>query len=542
MSSYAPVRGLDPSQELQADNLMRDVRPTSVRVIDALRSVNTMVLTLVAHAVVVWQFPAIGTFALLSASLLAWWGLTRKESAPIKMPIQCGLLDPNELHPATKQPREAKGIFHIGTTLPMGARNRDTGKQAWLTNDDCRQHFLVVGTTGAGKTEALLGFAANALTWGSGLLYCDGKGDVSLYAKVYALARRFGREDDVLVLNFMTSNTSIGAGGGKLLSNTLNPFTSGSADSLVQMVTSLMDDVGGDGAMWKGRAVALFTGVMSGLVWQRDEGLIDLNIGLIRDYLNLPKIIELADKEKWPDMPLKIRTSIEAYLTSLPGFVRDKGPKQSQTTLDQHGFLQMQFTKILGSLADVYGHVFLTPHGEVDMNDVVLNRRILVVMLPALEKSSDEVANLGKIIVATLKGMMGSTLGSTLEASWDKVVDARPYNSPSPFIVVLDEVGYYCVNGMAIMAAHCKSASKSEVSAPSAKAHQLIHRQRREYRSRSLLSTVVRPAYNYSRGRPNERRRFARGQSYHLGEELTVTDQRRDRPIAKHVSIGAGAL
>jgi intracellular multiplication protein IcmO len=117
----------------------------------------------------------------------------------------------------------------------------------------------------------------------------------------------------------------------------------------------------------------------------------------------------------------------------------------------------MQFTKILGSLADVYGHVFLTPHGEVDMNDVVLNRRILVVMLPALEKSADEVANLGKIIVATLKGMMGSTLGSTLEADWDTVVDARPYASPSPFIVILDEVGYYCVTGMAIMAAQGRS-------------------------------------------------------------------------------------
>jgi intracellular multiplication protein IcmO len=156
-------------------------------------------------------------------------------------------------------------------------------------------------------------------------------------------------------------------------------------------------------------------------------------------------------------MPLKIRTSINAYLTSLPGFQPDKGPKQSQTTLDQHGFLQMQFTKILGSLADVYGHVFLTPHGEVDMNDVVLNRRILVVMLPALEKSADEVANLGKIIVATLKGMMGSTLGSTLESDWDTAVDARPYASPSPFIVILDEVGYYCVTGMAIMAAQGRS-------------------------------------------------------------------------------------
>jgi intracellular multiplication protein IcmO len=469
-SSYAPVRGLDPNQEIAADNVMRDVRPTMVRVIDALRSVNTMVLTLVAHAVVAFEFPAIGTFALLSAGLLTWWGLSQKENAPIKMPVQCGLKDPNEMHPATKKPLPARGIFHIGTTISMGLRNRDTGKQVWLTNDDCRQHFLVVGTTGAGKTEALLGFATNALTWGSGLLYCDGKGDVSLYAKVYALARRFGREDDVLVINLMTSNTDVGAGGGKLLSNTLNPFTSGSSDSLTQMVVSLMDDVGGDGAMWKGRAVALFTGVMRGLVWKRNEGLIDLNIGIIRDYLNLSKIIELADKEKEPHMPIDIRSSIDAYLSSLPGFVREKGPKQSQTTLDQHGFLQMQFTKILGNLADVYGHIFLTPHGEVDMNDVVLNRRILVVMLPALEKSADEVANLGKIIVATLKGMMGSTLGSTIESSWDKVVEARPYNSPSPFIVILDEVGYYCVNGMAIMAAQGRSIVESEATSSSAKA------------------------------------------------------------------------
>jgi hypothetical protein len=34
--------------------------------------------------------------------------------------------------------------------------------------------------------------------------------------------------------------------------------------------------------------------------------------------------------------------------------------------------------------------------------------------------------------------------------------EARPYSSPSPFIVILDEVGYYCVDGMAIMAAQAR--------------------------------------------------------------------------------------
>lgn len=307
------------------------------------------------------------------------------------------------------------------------------------------------------NTESLLGFAANALMWGSGFLFCDGKGDVALFAKVYALARRFGREDDLLVLNFMTGNQDLDKLGGKIMSNTLNPFSTGSSDSLTQMVVSLMDDAGGDGAMWKGRATAMLTGVMRALSWLRDADMIDLNVGEIREYMSLKRIIDLGDTSKFPDLPQDIRKSIKSYLTSLPGFQEEKGHKQAQTTLDQHGYLEMQFTKILGSLADVYGHIFFTPNGEVDMFDVVLNRRILVIMLPALEKSGDEIANLGKIVVATLKGMMGATLGSQLEGSWAQVVENRPTNSPSPFICVLDEVGYYTVEGMALMAAQARS-------------------------------------------------------------------------------------
>lgn len=307
------------------------------------------------------------------------------------------------------------------------------------------------------NTESLLGFAANAIMWGSGFLFCDGKGDVALFAKVFALARRFGREDDLLVLNFMTGNQDLGAAGGKLMSNTLNPFSTGSSDSLTQMVVSLMDDAGGDGAMWKGRATAMLTGVMRALTWLRDEDQVDLNVGEIREFMQLRKIIDLGDTQKYANLPQPIRKTIKSYLTSLPGFQEEKGYKQAQTTLDQHGYLEMQFTKILGSLADVYGHIFHTPYGEVDMHDVVLNRRILVIMLPALEKSGDEIANLGKIVVATLKGMMGSTLGSSLEGDWAQVVDNRPTNSPSPFICVLDEVGYYTVEGMALMAAQARS-------------------------------------------------------------------------------------
>jgi intracellular multiplication protein IcmO len=77
------------------------------------------------------------------------------------------------------------------------------------------------------------------------------------------------------------------------------------------------------------------------------------------------------------------------------------------------------------------------------MVDVVLNRRILIVLIPALEKSADETANLGKIVAATIKGMMGSTLGATVEGESATVIENKPTHSSTPFMTIFDEVGYY---------------------------------------------------------------------------------------------------
>ena len=442
-------RGIEVNQEIDPNHQLRDIRTMQEKIVDFMKVPNNVVLVLTVMLGASWWYKIMAPFLAIIAFFIVKISLGRKETAPLKMPMQAKCLDSNELNPGNYEMKMAEGIFFLGNEFR-------TGKEIWLTNSDCRQHFLVLGTTGAGKTEALLGFAANALSWSSGFLFCDGKGDVSLFAKVNAMCRRFGREDDILVLNFMTGNSDV-EGGAEVMSNSLNPFATGSSDGLTQMVVSLMDDAGGDGAMWKGRATAMLTGVMRALCWMRRAGIIELNVGTIRDFMGLPKIIDLSNKDKYPEMPEAIRGTIKSYLQSLPGFQPEKGAKQAQTTLDQHGYLEMQFTKILGSLADVYGHIFKTPYGEVDMYDVVLNRRVLVIMLPALEKSADELGNLGKIVCASLKGMMGGTLGSKIEGTWKDVVDNRPTNSPSPFLVILDEVGYYTVEGLALMAAQARS-------------------------------------------------------------------------------------
>jgi intracellular multiplication protein IcmO len=275
--------------------------------------------------------------------------------------------------------------------------------------------------------------------------------------------RRFGRDDDLLVLNYMTGNSDRRAP-----SNTMNPFSSGSASYLTNMLVSLMPEAEGDNAMWKERAVSLIGSLMPALTWKRDNQDIPTSVSVIREYLNLNNVIKLSRDQALPD---KIRASIKGYLDTLPGYNdaafddngREKpaGPDQpmidTTTARQQHGYLAMQFTRSLQSLGDDYGYIFDSQAADVEMVDVVLNRRILVVLIPALEKSSDETANLGKIVAATIKGMMGSTLGSTVEGEAATVIENKPTHSSTPFMCVFDEVGYYTAQGMAVMAAQARS-------------------------------------------------------------------------------------
>jgi len=303
------------------------------------------------------------------------------------------------------------------------------------------------------NTETLISLAYNTLVTGSGFIYVDGKGDNGLWAKIFSVVRYLGREDDLLVINFMTGGRDMSGPQETKASNTLNPFIVGSAAGLTELLVGLMDEAGGDNAMWKGRAISLISAIMLALVHMRDHDGLLLGVEVIRDYILLENIQKLS---KQRDLPAHILQSIKSYLRSLPGY-QENAPKQSETVIDQHGYLQMQFTRILGSLADMYGYIFKTNLGEVDFFDVVLNRRILVVLLPAMEKSTDELANLGKIIVACLKQMMATGLGDILEGSYEKVIETKPTTSPAPYMVILDEYGYYVVKGASVMPAQARS-------------------------------------------------------------------------------------
>jgi len=445
---------IDAKYERKHTDVLKDQRPKWEKYKDKARDPSNAVFFFVVAAVGTYIEPLITSFADLIFIIMAYyfyWLLEQPSNVPFKMPKSAGVKDPNNKKPDGSA-GSAEGILYLG--------NSAKGEEVWFNNNDARTHILYLGTTGSGKTFGLKSIVCNALCWSSGFVYIDGKADTDLWSNLSALARRFGRDDDLLIMNYMTGNAT-----GKVASNTLNPFSSGSASYLVNMLTSLMPDGGGDNAMWKERAVSLISAIMPCLVWKRDSQNIPLSIGVIRTYLTFPAIIKLSRDMQLPEL---LKKNVKAYLDELPGYVDDvfdddgnekPGNENADTSTprQQHGFLSMQFTRSMSSLGEDYGFIFDTQAADVDMNDVVLNRRILVTLIPALEKSGDETANLGKIISSALKGMMGATLGNTVEGDTATAIENKPTTSSTPFIAVFDEVGYYAAQGMAGMAAQARS-------------------------------------------------------------------------------------
>lgn len=460
-------RGLSANEELNESSLLRDTRTTGQKISDFFKKPVNVSMLICTLGIIPYGVPATATlaFMLIIGSFIT--SLVQKSHLPFRLPMRSKELDYNDIRPDGK-PYKARGIYCFGNAI-------NTNEELWFGDDDMRTHCLVFGSTGSGKTVFLTSLTYNALMQSSGFIYVDGKADNSLFAKLFAMLKYMGREDDLLLINFMTGARDIQGAQENKQSNTMNPFSSGSSGMLSNLVSSMMDSGGssGDGDMWKGRAIAFVESLFKILVYERDAGNILLDANTIRNYFSLERIEAMVSDKVFirdgqfdislDDVPETIMQPIQNYLSTLPGYVKERKGKQVSQVYEQHGYITMQLTRTFTSLADSYGHIMRVKLAEVDMKDVVLNRRILCVLLPALEKSPDELANLGKIVISSLKTMMAAGLGDTVEGTYQDVILRKPTNCPTPFLCILDEYGYYAVKGFAVVPAQARSLGFSVV-------------------------------------------------------------------------------
>lgn len=150
------------------------------------------------------------------------------------------------------------------------------------------------------------------------------------------------------------------------------------------------------------------------------------------------------------DMPANLLYPLQAYLNEIPDYDTSLPYNEQKTEKpsEQHGYAVFYFTSTFTTLAVSLGHIFKIEQGDIEMRDVVMNRRLLIVNLPALEKSDDSLAALGRIVVASLRGMMAQQLGAKLEGDPKEIFAHKPGMGIGSFQVYFDEIGYYATSGM----------------------------------------------------------------------------------------------
>ena len=451
------IRGTSNQEEIKTTRRRKDTRRFGQKFSDFMGSMDNIVFMLlmfgIAGIAVTFFFsvPGLMEIMLITLVLLNIQFLNFKKNVydfPYRVPMHADLLDGS----TQKGKEKGKGVTYLGN-------ENNTKNQIYISDSDIRTHMLVLGTTGSGKTEFLLGLCANALVQNSGYIYVDGKGDVKLQKDMFRLARNLGREDDLLLINFMTSGRDFTTKQPDKTTNNMNLMANASSGMLVELIVGLMDDSSGSGGdMWKGRAIAFISALTRPLVYLRDMGRIDLSAQTFIDYLEFNKLEEFIDQATKEGGQFKyVSQALIAYVRNVPGYNEKNKGKQDQKTLEQHGFISMQLTRVFNDLSFNYGHIFNTPVGEIDFYDVVLNRRILVVLLPALELAPDSLRMLGKLIVGNIKQLMAGCLGNKVEGLIREIIESRPTNAKTAFYCILDEYGYYSVLGFAVAPAQARS-------------------------------------------------------------------------------------
>ncbi|WP_413484667.1 F-type conjugative transfer protein TrbC [Morganella psychrotolerans] len=411
---------------------------------------------LLCFAVLGWIYPV---SLWISTPLCVFWSpimLLETWLMPMRMPS-----DMNRRDPSTKREipgkmfgflpmtvirvtmKRAAGILYLGYL-----RGRDAGRELWLSMDDMTRHIIMFGTTGAGKTETLLGFVFNQLGFGRGLIYSDAKAQNDVALSIASLARRYGREDDLRMMNFITGGRSRAQ---ELLedikhrpqTNSINAFGIAEETYIINLMDSMLPPAGNDGG-WQEKARSMIQALVFALVYKtRKEGTV-MSQRVIQSYLPLKNIADLYIQsvvEQWHE---EARLPVENYLKTLAGFDLSKVDSPSEWSpeaLNQHGYLIQQFTRMLALFNDTYGHVFARDAGDIDLRDVVHNDRILTILIPALELSSSEAATLGRLYVSQLAMILSQDLGEKLEGKPEDIMIIRKFRDRFPFLWIVDEVG-----------------------------------------------------------------------------------------------------
>lgn len=470
---------IEERYEIKLKKQIVDVRPASEKFAEWLGVPVNVALITVPLAFFGMFVPILLPIIAFAIFLMVFAHFINQPLLPYRYPVDA-------INPKSK--KAGDGILFFGSVDSKSPY--EDFKEVWLSDDDLRKHMLILGATGSGKSETLKSIFFNALAWSSGFFIADGKADNKLPVDVYSMVRSLGRDADLLILNFLMAGKTPEEIrlSRRRRSNTLNPFSNADPDTIIQMGANLLPKCEGDAKNWQEKALNLWRAEVTALCYLRDTRGRDLSISDFIEYLALPKVEELyvlgyeeaqRNEGEWSYGFVGIKNYLESggcpgyqvgKLLKKHGLVPEEegargsafGPKrggneQDNQAYEQHAYRTSQLMPALNLLDKSYGYIFRSKYPEIDMTDVTLRNRVLVMLIPSLEKSAQEAESLGKLTIACLRVMMSKNLGSEVEGSFQDLIKDKATNSPYPFVAALDELAYYFSDGIAVMFAQARS-------------------------------------------------------------------------------------
>lgn len=399
---------------------------------------------------------------------------THRWRMPMRVPLHLNKVDPSEDRKIRRslfrrwpslfqydaiQESRGRGIFYLGYQ-----RLNDSGRELWLSLDDLTRHLMFFASTGGGKTETLFAWMINPLCWGRGFSLVDGKAQNDTARTCYYLARRFGREDCVEYINFMTggmSRSEMIHNGDKTRpqSNDYNPFIH-STEAFVAETMQSMLPTNVQGGEWQSKAIAMNKALVFGAKFYCVRENKTMSLQLLREFMPLEKLAGLYCKaldDQWPEEAI---APLRNYLVDVPGFDMSQIRTPSAWTEEprkQHSYLTGQFLETFNTFTETFGAIFAQDAGDIDIRDSIHSDRILIVLIPAMSTSEHTTAALGRMFITQQSMILARDLGYKIEGKDSDVLEITKYKGPFPYLSLLDEVGAYYTERIAVQATQVRS-------------------------------------------------------------------------------------
>ena len=450
----------------------RDTRTLGSRILGGLRT-GLSSAPFIGFAGLAVTCPALTTLLVPPALAYTAFVLTRPTIMPLRLPASSKRKDSGNPVPDPKRvgvdkPDKARGDWLLGW-------DEVSRQQIWVSGSDMTMHGVLPGATGSGKTQFIYSLLASAMAQGTGFTIVDGKGSNNLVFSLQALQEHWGAAANMRVINFQVAS-------GDRKSHTWNPFSSVNAEGMAELLRTLFlpdkSQGGGNSEYFASRASSLIGAMSNVFVWMRDHEGIPITASTMRaNFSDIQALIDLTRSqdhtnasrrfryfsartqkvERIPlpdDFPEELLHDIRFYVQETGGYSQKAGDADSQEKVrQQHGFVIGGFAKTFMMMTTTYGHIFNCDVPDVELADVIFNRRNLVVLLPSLENDPDTNAAIGKTFITAQRYALAAALGASIEGDYVDLVENRPSSARTPYLMLYDESNYFATRGIDVMMA-----------------------------------------------------------------------------------------